>query len=401
MTITQIPVGLAGQRLDRIASFEAGTADAGTSNIYAGDGRLFRRPAAASPNYQRGLVEAMRLYERVLSGNRRAALDFQESLTRSDFTFLFADIIDRQMLAAYATQPVRWDMVAKRGRVRDFRTVKRFTLDGGKAVLSKVKELAPYTARAVTDGGYSYSVDKYGAEIDISWETLINDDLDAFAELPQALALAARRTEEYFATDLFVASTGPDATFFSSGNANIITANPALSVSGLQTAFTVLAAQKDSDNGPIYVNGVTLVVPPALEVVANNIINATEIIAASGGGDGTGNDSLRVANWMQNKVKVVVNPWLPIIDTTSGNAAWYLIANPNEGRPAMEVGFLTGHETPDLWMKAPDAIRVGGGLVGPEEGDFQNDGIRYRVRHVLGGTLMDPKSAVASTGAGS
>ena len=67
----------------------------------------------------------MRLYESVLSGSRRAALDFQENLTRSDFSFLFADVIDRQLLAAYATTPVQWDAVAKRGRVRDFRLVRR------------------------------------------------------------------------------------------------------------------------------------------------------------------------------------------------------------------------------------------------------------------------------------
>lgn len=391
----------AGRTLDRIASYEGGTDAAGTNSIFANEGVRVGNRRMATPQYKSAFEQVLRMYEAVLTGSRRAALDFQEALTRSDFSFLFADVIDRQMLAAYATMPIRWDAWAKRGRVRDFRLVRRFTLDGGKAVLSKVKELAPYTARSVSDGKYEYSVDKYGAEIDISWESVVNDDLDAFSELPQALALAARRTEENFATALFTTSSGPSSSFFTSGNHNIVTANPVLSISGLQTAFTVLAAQVDSDGGPIYVNGVTLVVPPALEVVANNIINATEIFAGTGGGDATGNDLLRVNNWMQNKVNVVVNPWLPIIDTTHGNTAWYLVANPNEGRPAMEVGFLTGYEQPDLWMKAPDAIRVGGGQVGPEEGDFDHDSIRYRVRHVLGGTLMDPKSAVASNGSGS
>lgn len=391
--------GTSERGLSPIASIEAGTESASTTSIFASEGsRIVPR---RSPQYQRDLLQVMNMYEAVLTGNRRAALDFTESLSRSDFSYLFADIIDRQMLASYATQPVRWDAWAKRGRVRDFRLVRRFTLDGGKALLNKVKELAPYEARPVMDGKYEYSLTKYGAEIDISWESIINDDLDAFQDLPNALALAARRTEENFATALFVSNTGPNATFFASGNKNIVTANPVLSVSGLQTAFTVLASQVDSDGGPIYVNGVTLVVPPALEVVANNIINATEIIGATGGGNLSSNDALRVNNWMQNKVKVVVNPWLPLIDTTHGNTSWYLIADPNEGRQAMEMGFLTGHEVPDLWMKAPDAMRVGGGMVGVEEGDFGNDGIRYRVRHVLGGVLMDPKSAVASNGSGS
>ena len=109
---------------------------------------------------------------------------------------------------------------------------------------------------------------------------------------------------------------------------------------------------------------------------------------------------LRVTNWMRNRVNVVVNPWLPIVNTTNGNTAWYLFANPGVGRPAMEIGFLIGHESPELWVKSPNAQRVGGGQVNPEEGDFEHDAIQYRVRMVLGGTLMDAKSGVASNGSG-
>jgi hypothetical protein len=39
--------------------------------------------------------------------------------------------------------------------------------------------------------------------------------------MPNRLAIAARVTEERLATELFVDSTGPDATFFSSGNKNL------------------------------------------------------------------------------------------------------------------------------------------------------------------------------------
>jgi hypothetical protein len=274
-------------------------------------------------------------------------------------------------------------------------------LDGGEAILTEVKQQSEYPAASLTDGSYTYSVKKYGRRIPLSWETLINDDLDAFRDIPDRLGNAARRSEERFATDLYAGTTGPDGTFFSSGNKNIVTANPVLSVSGLQTAYTVLGSQVDTDGAPIYIEGVTLVVPPALEVVANNIINATEILAAAGGGDGTGNDQVRAQNWMRNRVRVMVNPWLPIITTTNGNTSWYLFANPDAGRPAMEVGFLIGHEEPELFQKTPNAIRVGGGIVSPEDGDFDTDSTEWKLRHVFGGTLMDPKSAVGSNGTGS
>lgn len=389
--------------------------DASTDRLYAGEGRSLsaaarRRRATESAAYQRRLMEAARLYAQVINGSRRAALDFQEAMTTSDFQLLFGDVLDRQILANYQSMPVSWDQVARRGRVRDFRTVKRFTLDGGEAILDEVKQQSEYPAASLTDGKYEYAVTKRGRRIPLSWETLINDDLDAFADIPRRLGNAARRSEERFWTTLFASSTGPNSTFFSAGNKNTITpttsssaqSNPALTVTGLQYAFEVLGRQVDTDGAPIYVEGTVLVVPPALEVAARNILNATEIITAAGSGGASSDagrpDQLRVANWMANRTRLVVDPWLPIIDTTTGNTAWYLFADPNVGRPSMELGFLIGHEMPELFQKTPNAVRVGGGPVDPTDGDFETDSVEWKLRHVWGGTLMDPKSGVASTG---
>lgn len=377
---------------------------AGPEWINKGSGagiRKLRERRKADPAYQRRLLEAARLYERVLHGDSYAALQFSEAMTTSDFSLLFADILDRQLLGAYQDWPATWSMYARRGTVRDFRTVKRYFLDGGSATLEEVKERSEYPEAALADGAYEYAVTKRGRVLDLSWETLVNDDLDAFREMPITLGRAARMTEDRFATDLYAGTTGPDSTFFSVGHANIVTGNPTLSVSALQTAFTVMASQTDTDGNPIFIQSAYLVVPPALEVVANNILNATEILAATGGGDGTGNDQLRTANWLRNRVTPIVNPWLPIISTTNGNTSWYLIGSTMAGRPAMELGFLRGSETPQVFVKAPDSLRIGGGMAPVEDGDFETDSIRHKVRHVMGGTLMDYKMAVASNGTGS
>jgi len=377
---------------------------ASTTALYAGEGasvsqRARARRANADARYQKRYSEAMGLYKDVLKGSKRAALDFQEAMTTSDFSFLFGDIIDRQMLAAYQQMPVQWEQLARTGRVRDFRTVKRFTMDGGESVLQEVGEQSEYPAAELNDGDYEYRVRKFGRRIPLSWETLINDDLDAFADIPRRLGNAARRSEERFATSLYATASGPDSTFFATGNAN--KTDVQLNVDGLQEAMRMLGEQRDTEGSPIYIEAATLVVPPSLEVPARNILNATEILAANGGGPGTGNDQLRVTNWMRNRVSLIVNPWLPIIDTTTGSTAWYLFANPNAGRPAMEIGRLIGHESPELFQKSPNATRVGGGTVDPTDGDFDTDSVEWKVRHVLGGTLMDPKSALASTGTGS
>jgi hypothetical protein len=358
--------------------------------------RLSRRSRDAA--WEKKVLEATRLYNRARTGSRRDLADFSEAMTTSDFPLLMGDVLDRALVAKYDRWPTVWTSVAKRGTVRDFRTVKRFRLDGGGAVLEKVAQRSEYPEAGLSENYYSYSVAKYGKRLSIDWEMLINDDLDAFRDLPSTLAEAARQTEEKFVTDLYVNSTGPDGTFFAAGNANIVTRNPVLSVSGLQTAFTVLNSHTDTDGNPIYINGAVLMIPPALEVTAQNILNATQLLAATGGGSGDSNDQLQVANWMRNRLTLQVNPWLPLVDTTSGSTAWYLFANPGNGRPAMEVGFLRGNESPSLYVKAPDSMRIGGGLAPVEDGDFDTDGIQYKVRHVLGGTLMDPYMAAASDG---
>lgn len=373
--------------------------DASFSRLFGGEGQSARSMRRDNPRYQRSLYEAAKLYEGVLSGRIRMHR-LEEAMSTSDFPLLFGDVIDRQMLGRYAEWPTVWEKFLKRGTVRDFRTVRRFTLDGAEGALSKVGPGGEYPERKVDEGKYDYAVEKYGARIPFLWEAFVNDDLDALRDMPARLAKAARVTEEKFATDLYAGTTGPDSTFFAAGNANIVTSNPALSVTALQTALTVLSKQKDADGNPIMFEDLYLVVPPALTVVAENIINATEIRQAVGSG-ASSVDQITARNWMSGRFQPVTNPWLPIISTTNGDTSWYLFGSPMLGRPAAEVGFLRGHESPEIFLKTPNATRVGGGPVAAEDGDFDTDGINYKVRHVLGGTLMDPKAAVASNGTGS
>ena len=62
-------------------------------------------------------------------------------------------------------------------------------------------------------------------------------------------------------------------------------------------------------------------------------------------------------------------------------------------RPALAVAFLRGFETPDIRQK--NGAGVG---VSPDAGDFDDDSVRYRVRHVTGAASVDPIHTYASTG---
>lgn len=380
--------------------------NASISKLFDGDGtgvHAFQAQNAHKSAYLKKLEEATKFVSEIYSG-RRPMYQLREALTTSDFPFLFGDIIDRQLWANYTAYPQIWPSYCKRATVSDFRAVQRFAVNGSEAVLAVVPQQAEYPESIVSDAHYTYSVSKYGRRIPFSWEAMINDDLDALKDIPARFGKAAARTEERFATALHVDANGPLAAYYAAGNANLITAglvpgqliNPSLSIQALQAAMIILAQQVDVDLEPIFISAVTLEVPPALEITALNILNADQIWMQSNitaaANPGTAYQMLIANNWMKGRVKVVVNPYIPIIATagTAGRTTWFLHADPSVGRPAFELGFLRGHETPEVFIKQPNAARVGGGS-DPMNGDFATDSIEYKVRHVLGGCAGIPK----------
>jgi hypothetical protein len=106
-------------------------------------------------------------------------------------------------------------------------------------------------------------------------------------------------------------------------------------------------------------------------------------------------------NGLPGNFKVVVNPYIPkIASSSNGNTSWFLFGSPTDSRPGATMAFLRGYEDPQIFIKEPNQRRIGGGS-NPMDGDFATDAIEYKIRHVFGGTLIEPKSAVASNGSGS
>lgn len=358
-----------------------------------------------SPQGQRRVLECARLMADVYSG-KRDIYHLKQAMTTSDFPLLYGNVLYRSMLGMYDTYPVTYPAWTSRVVVNDFREVNMLTLDGGGGILEKVEERAPYPEIRFYEGQYLVSVNKYGRRYSISFEMVINDNLNAWRNRPQSMALGARRSEELLATQMIAGLSGFNTTFFSVGNGNIITGNPALDIEGLQIAFQNLAQNaRDLDGHPVPINMVHLLVPPALEIVARNILNATEIhLMTSAGldGGGTVGQNLNTINWMKNRVTLHVLPYIPYVATTANAATtWFLVADPSEPRPAFFFAFMRGRETPQLFVKDGNMRSLSGGPVDELEGDFDTDSIDYKQRHIFGAAQGNPKMAVASNGTGS
>lgn len=349
--------------------------------------------AKQSPGRQKKFAEAAQTLGGVLSG-KLPSYKLQEAMTTSDFPILFGDVMDRLLLAGYRSAPSTFQMYTRTTTVRDFRPVNRYYVDGADGLLDQVKEQAEYPADSVDEGKYTYRVHKYGKVLPFSWETFINDDLDAFADMPQRLGRGAARSEENFVTRLFVSSNGLNGKFFTENNGNIVKGNPVLNMDGLLAAYEQMSQQRDPHSDmPILNNPTYLVVPPELEIIARQLVNATEIRMQQG-------DNTVISRNYLNNLQIVVNRFIPIV-TNGNHSPWFLFADPNEGRGALEFGRLRGHEEPEIFVKTPNAQRAGGGEVGYMQGDFDTDSITYKIRHVFGGTAMDPLFVVGSNNTGS
>jgi hypothetical protein len=327
---------------------------------------------------------------------RRGLHEFAEAMTTDLFPALFGDSLDRQLYGAYTAAPVTWRNYARRSMVNDFKEVKRFATSGIQGLLKKVPQLSEHEQRTQGETEYNYVVEKYEAGFGLSFEAMVNDDLNAFARLPMDLALSARNSEEYFVTTLWAGASGLNTTNFTVGNDNILTGNPPLVRSSLQAAITKLMKRVDERNNPIPVTAVELVVGPGLALQAQEIINATEYRSV----DASGNVTIITGNGVAANLRVSTNFWLPVVATTANaDTTWALFANPDtSGRPALEIGFLRGYEEPGLYEKIPDMRRIGGGEV---PWSFHHSAQEKKVQHIFGGTFVDPRMVVASNGSGS
>ncbi len=382
--------------LDTIETIRAEVAT--VQRLYNGEGQSLSARVRKGPNprYLAQLAEAAALIAGVKTGKKPSYL-LEEAMSTSDFPILFGDVLDRTLLASYREAPRSYPSYCRVAQVRDFREKRNISVNGADSELPIVPELTEYPEAALNEAQSGYRVSKVGRRIPFSWEARVNDYLDVLSSIPERFGRAARRTEEKTATRLFVSASGPSANLYTAGNGNIVTGNPALTTGALQAALNQLGQLKDENGEPIIMEAVVLVVPRALELTARNIVNTTEITVPLAGG-GTQKIS---GNGLGANLTVVVNYYIPSIATNANaGTSWFLFASPSSDRPALELGFLAGHSEPEIFIKSPNARRIGGGDINPLDGDFDTDAVEYKVRHVVGGGVVDFRSTLASNGSG-
>lgn len=342
-----------------------------------------------------GMVSLKRLAESVRPGrNHHNLARVREVITSADMAWL-ADLTDRGIMAGYADQdvPITYDVLGYRrdtealmrgdgtGNGRDYR------VDYAR-LLSRVREKGEYPPITPSGEYFNMKTYKYGAQLDISWESWLEDgrDLRLMQSAVNAWGLSARYTNEYLFTSAYAGNT----TFFSLAHANYAAAGSALAQNTLAAGIAAIRKQ-NSPAGNImpYAGPLYLVVPPELDLTAKVLVQSPTVV--------TGNTvTIPSGNPVQNAARIVVNPFLPTLDVTHGTTAWYLFCE-SRLRPAVRYGFLRGYEEPQVWVRAAQFRALASGAEDPFDGDARDD-IEFKLRTTFGADLLDYRGAYMATG---
>jgi hypothetical protein len=242
------------------------------------------------------------------------------------------------LLQGYTAVEAAWDQIASIRSVSDYKTVTGVRLNGG----FEFEDLGPsgeLKSADASDETRTIKAKLTGRMSSITMVDIVNDDLGALTQVPARLGRgAAVKLNRDFWTE-FQAS---NSSFYRAESA---AAGNALSISSLRTATSSYRKLTDPDGNPLGITPQILMVPPELEITADELMGSTVLI--------TGENATRGnVNVFAGRFRVVSSAYL-----TSGTT-WWLMANPAE-LPAMEVAFLNGQRLPTVQQAEADFNQLG------------------------------------------
>lgn len=296
-----------------------------------------------------------------LSPNQMWERTFQSG---SDLPAIVLDAANKSLRAAYETSPRTFVPWTRRATAPDFKNINRIQLSGAPALL-EVKSGGEFKSGVVSDGKEAYALTTYGRIMGINRQTIINDDLSAFTRLPELAARACADLESdtvygIVTTNGTLQTSG--AALFSSTHLNLTTgATPTISVDALGVGRAAMRKQTGLEARPINIRPSFLIVPAALESIAEQFTSSgyTAALATS------------INPFAQGGRSALTPVVEPRLDANSA-AAWYLAADPMQ-IDTIEYAYLEGEEGPYL------ESRVG----------FEIDGIELKVRLDFAAKALD------------
>jgi len=292
----------------------------------------------------------------VLQRYRIERSDFQAYHTTGSFANVLLDASNKTLLAGYEEAPYTWNLWARTANsVDDFKSINRTRFSEAPNP-EEVPEGKDYPEKPMSDAKESYRVAKFGESFSVSWETIVNDDLDALSRIPAMHGNAMRRFQNRKVYEVLTSNPlmGDGYNLFSSSHVsgdNTSGASAAPSVATLNAMFVKMMTQKGlnkadgtASDAIINVMPKFVIVPVALSATLLQLV--ASLSDPNAGGSSTTGNSNTLNIYGPNGMRPIV----PIIEPQlDGNSAttWYGAAD-NGQIDTVELSFLSGEESPVL-----------------------------------------------------
>lgn len=288
--------------------------------------------------------------------------------TTSDFSSILANVANKSLRNGYEQSPRTFTAWAKQAIIPDFKQVSRTQL-GEAPVLEAVGEGGEIKRGSMVDGKEVYQLATYAKIMAVSRQAIINDDLNAFTDVPRKFGFSAASLESDVVYGILTANAAlADAiALFHASHGNLQGTGVALGVDPVGELRKFIRLQKGLDGKRVLnLIGKFLIVPAALEQKALQM--TTQITPAL---------ATSVNPWF-NQLQPIVEPRLDAASAT----AYYMAVDPAQC-DTVEYGYLEGQE----------------GVYTETRMGFDVDGMEIKARLDFGAKALDFRGMSKNVGA--
>lgn len=313
---------------------------------------------------------------------------------RVDFPFFLQSVIRHRVRERFRGVASRWDQYLGYENAQDFREHTVSSL-GAIRGYEGIDEHGEYPRlRSSEEGGPSFAVGKYGGIYGVTFELVINDEINTILNrIPRELG---KSMAEYVAKAMVaLMESNPTYSvdgkpFFSAERENLVTGTAAdITPDNITAILDTMSLRRDKDEIPILVEASKIIVrEPSAKLKFLQMIRSAQTGVQQNADTTTATFKEGTDNVLRGifpEDAVTVEPWL----NTPGD---YMILANAQDRPAFLASFLRNRRDPYIFLKDPGMKGVGGGGSDPYEMDF--DEVPFKVRHVFGGAVGEPLAAV-------
>ncbi len=292
------------------------------------------------------------------------------ALTTSDFPNLLANAANKMLLPEYEAAQPTYRLLAERQDLPDFKTASILKV-GDLPVPLQVAEDGEIKLGSFSEAKDTFALATYGRRLNLSFQSIVNDDLGAFNRVMRAVAVRLADFENSLWFNLLTSASGVGPTlgdsvalFNAASHSNYTSSGTAISVDSIGVGRALMRKQTSLDGIKLNVLPRYILTSPEKEQLARQF--TTQIQPTQGSN---------------------VNPWAgtiePLADANLVSAnPWYLFADPTRA-PVSVYGYLQGQAGPSV------ASRQG----------FEVLGVEMRVALHFGCAFVDHRGAYRNAGA--